>query len=80
MERIATELATRIMAASSLRDLNILGAEVKAICDKDPAFKKAWRNWLFDMWSSRKDVLLAPNWRETLNEKGKAWAEKEGLK
>ena len=70
MERLATELATRIMAASSLRDLNVLGAEVKAICDKDPMFKKNWRDWLFDMYSSRKDVLLAPDWKETLNKKG----------
>jgi hypothetical protein len=79
MEKVATELATRIMAADSLRVLNVLGAEVKAICNEDPKFKKAWRDWLFDMWTSRKEQLLAPDWKETLNEKGKAWAEKEGL-
>ena len=52
----ATAYAERIMKASSLDELALIGAEVKA----DIKNVAGWESWLRDIWISRHDDFTLP--------------------
>ena len=72
--KLATELAVLIMACKTQEELTMARQRVQVEFDKDPAFKKEWKEWLIDIRDSKAWELGLPNtpFEDTLNAKGKA--------
>jgi len=73
MEKIATNLAVKIMGCRSILELEAVSNEIKALMIADPKFKTEWRDWLLDMWWSKNKELTTPSkpFEDTLNARGK---------
>ena len=71
--RLATALAVKIMACKTQEELSITRGEVQAAFDKDPVWKKEWKEWLIDIRDSKAWELGLPNtpFEDTLNAAGK---------
>jgi len=71
--RLATALAAKIMACKTQEELSMARGEVQAAFDKDPVWKKEWKEWLIDIRDSKAWELGLPNtpFEDTLNAAGK---------
>ena len=71
--RLASALAAKIMACKTQEELSIARGEVQAAFDKDPAFKKEWKEWLTDIKTTKLWELGLPDtpFEDTLNARGR---------
>lgn len=71
--RLATSLAVTIMACKTKEELSVARGKVQAAFDKDPLFKKEWKEWLIDIRDSKAWELGLPDtpFEDTLNAAGK---------
>ena len=70
---LATDLAVMIMACRTKEELSVARGKVQAAFDKDPAWKKDWKEWLIDIRDSKTWELGLPDkpFEDTLNTRGK---------
>jgi len=69
---LATELAVKISQCKTVEELFVVRKEIQAHFDKDPTFKKEWKDWLVDIRDGHLWFLSLPDkpFEETLNAEG----------